>query len=164
MKKLIHLILKEEIQKVLDYNRGILFEFAIPRKTYKKRIDDLIPQILENWCLVHFCTIVGQTQYKKHWSDELRGHLLTVSRLSIKGNDSDESRNNVLEEIWDENDYANPMFLNMTVINKFIQEKIDTKTDIYGQVIEDCINDRQHIFNAILSRNIDTINEYVETI
>ena len=158
--------LEEDIQKVLEYNknRESMFEIAIPRKNYKKRIDDLVPRLFECWCLAHYCTIVGQTQDRKHWTDELRQQLITISRLSIKGNDSEESRKKVLQEIWDENDYDVPMFLNLTVVNRFIQEHIDEKSELYGQVIEDCINSKQNIFDAILSRNADAIVEYVNLI
>ena len=66
--EILHKTLKEEIQKVIESNknRELLNEMALPRKNYKKRLDELIPQVLENWCLVHYCTIIGQTQYKKH--------------------------------------------------------------------------------------------------
>ena len=149
-------IIKEEIQRVIEanVNRELLNEMALPRKTYKKRIDELMPQVLENWCLVHYCTIIGQTQYKKHWSEELRGHLITVSRLSIK----------VLQEIWDENDFNDAKYLNLTVVNKFLIENFDVKCAEYGQTLEDCINSTQYIFNAILSRNQDVIIDYINTI
>lgn len=164
--EILHKTLKEEIQKVIESNknRELLNEMALPRKNYKKRLDELMPQVLENWCLVHYCTIIGQTQYKKHWSEELRGHLITVSRLSIKGNDSEDSRIKVLQEIWEENDFNNAKFLNLTVVNKFLNENLDVKGAEYGQTLEDCINSTQYIFNAILSRNQDVIIDYIKTI
>lgn len=161
----IHNILLEEVAKLLENNkRLILNEMALPRKTYKKRIDDLMPQVLENWCLVHYCTVIEQEQYKVHWSGELRVHLLTMTRLSISNNDSKESRLKVLQEIWDENDYGKPEFLNLTVVNKFIEEQIDITSQEYGYVIADCIGAMQNIFNAILSRDVNYIQEYIQTI
>lgn len=46
---------------------------AFKRKEYKDRVEDLAPQIIENIALI------------RHWSLELRGHLLTVSRFNLKG-------------------------------------------------------------------------------
>lgn len=164
-KKKLHTILSEEICAVLEENkRGMLNEMALPRKNYKDKVDSLIPQILENWCLVHYCSIIGRTEYKIHWSDELRGHLLTASRFSIKGNDSVESRMKVLQELWSENDYNQAQFLNMTVVNKFIKEGIDTSSIEYGQVLEDCIGSEQELFNVILSRDIALITNYSRSI
>lgn len=100
----------------------MLNEMALPLKNYKDKVDSLIPQILENWCLAHYCSIIGKTEYQIHWSDELRSNLLTASRFSIKGNDSVETRMKVLQELWSENDYNQAQFLNMTVVNKFIKE------------------------------------------
>ena len=163
--KKLHTILSEEIRAVLEENkRGMLNEMALPRKNYKDKVDSLIPQILENWCLVHYCSIIGRTEYKTHWSDELRGHLLTASRFSIKESDSMESRMKVLQELWSENDYSQVQFLNMTVVNKFIKEGIDTSAAEYGQVLEDCIGSEQDLFNVILSRDIALITNYSRSI
>lgn len=163
--KKLHTILSENICAVLEENkRGMLNEMALPRKDYKDKVDSLIPQILENWCLVRYCTITGRTEYKIHWSDELRGHLLTISRFSIKGNDSIESRRKVLQEIWSENDYNQTQFLNMTVVNKFLKEGIDTSVAEYGQVLKDCIDAEQDLFDVILSRNVELITNYSRNI
>ena len=163
--KKLHTILSEEIRAVLEENkRGMLNEMALPRKNYKDKVDSLIPHILENWCLVHYCSIIGRTEYKTHWSDELRGHLLTASRFSIKENDSMESRMKVLQDLWSENDYSQVQFLNMTVVNKFIKEGIDTSAAEYGQVLEDCIGSEQDLFNVILSRDIALITNYSRSI
>ena len=90
--------------------------------------------------------------------------MITVSRLSIKGNDSEDSRIKVLQEIWEENDFNDAKFLNLTVVNKFLNENLDVKGAEYGQTLEDCINSTQYIFNAILSRNQDVIIDYIKTI
>ena len=162
----IHNALMEAIDKVLkeNKNRTLLNEMALPRKTYKERVDNLIPQVLENWCLVHYCTLINREENKSHWMGELRGYLLTLSRLSISGNDSLDSRTRVFKEIWEENDYNNPEFLNLTIANKFITENIETTSKEYGQMLADCIESTSNIYNAILSRNINVISEYVSSI
>lgn len=162
----IHNALMEAIDKVLKQNksRTLLNEMVFPRKTYKERVENLIPQILENWCLVHYCTIIKQEENKSHWMGELRSHLLTLSRFSISGNDSPDSRTKVFIEIWDENDFNNPEFLNLTIANKFTTENIETTSKEYGQMLADCIESTSNIYNAILSRSINVISEYVSSI
>ena len=127
----------------------------------KEKIDNEIPQILTNWCLVRFCSLTKRMQTKEHWFGELRGHLITASRFSIKENDSFEKREKVLNEIFNENDYYKPHFLNLTICNKFIKENINIKSEEYVQTILDCINNFKCIFNIILSRDVDLIKQYV---
>jgi hypothetical protein len=137
---------------------------ALPRKTYKERIRGLSCQLLENWCLVRYCSLIGQEVYKKHWADELRGHMLSMSRLSIKGNDSVETRQKVFEEVWADDDYDNPQLLTMVVANKFISEGIDVKSKPVTQCIMDCINAKSNIIKVILLRDIEKITQYVQSL
>ena len=139
-------------------------EMPYPRGVYKDKVDNEMPQILINWCLVHYCTIINREQLKKHWKGELRGHILTMSRHSIKGNDAPEKRQKVFDEIWYENDYSNPQMMNMAICNKFIEEGIDIQSKEYATTIIDCIQNIQDLFNVVLSRDISAITQYVETI
>ncbi len=74
-----NLIRKSILEILKAKEKGILLEMPFPRKAYKEKIDNEIPQILTNWCLVHFCSITKRTQTKEHWIGELRGHLITAS-------------------------------------------------------------------------------------
>lgn len=161
IRKLIKKSVREAIERCED---GLLLEMAFPRKTYKEKIDSLIPQILENWCLIRYCTITDNVENKSHWADELSGYLLTISRYSIKGNDAITKRAKVLSEIWNENDYDKPKFLNMTIANKFMKEKIDISSPEYKQVIEDCIASKDEIFDVVLLRDVQQINNYTRQI
>lgn len=158
-------IIKESVRQVLEAReKHLLMEMPYPRKSYKEKIENIIPQILINWCLVHYCTITQREQLKKHWKGELRGFLETAARYSIKGNDALETRLKIFTEVWNEGDFSQPNSMNLTIHNKFYEEGINTKTNEYATVIIDCINKIQEVFNAILSRNTDTIAEYVDTI
>jgi hypothetical protein len=162
----LHSVLKKAITEVLNENKKLLLtEMAFQRTEYKERIDNLFPQILINWCMVRYSTLVGGLGAHFHWADELRGHILTVSRFILKGNDSAKSREKVLKEIWDSNDYDIPKILNMTIVNKMLEEEsIDVSSRAYGQAIMDCIEAKKDIFNVILSRDIPTISEYSRSI
>ena len=158
--------LKEATLDVLNENRKeLLTEIAFNRNEYKSKIDNLFPQVLQNWCLVHYYTLIGRNDTKNHWSDELRGHMFTVSRYRIKGNDSFKTREKILYEIWEDNDYDIPKFLNMAIINKMLEEpNIDVDSNNYRQTIVDCIKAKQNIFNVILSRDVQTIYNYSRSI
>lgn len=158
-------VIKESVRQVLEAReKHLLMEMPYPRKAYKERIENTVPQILINWCLVHYCTITGREQLKKHWKGELRGFLETAARYSIKGNDAPETRLKVFNEVWNEGDYSQPDSMNLAIHNKFYEEGINTKSYEYATTIIDCIKGAQGIFSAILSRNTDTITDYVDTI
>lgn len=158
-------MIKKSVEQVLEAKeKHLLMGMPYPRGVYKDKIDSELPQILITWCLVHFCTLTGREQPKNHWKGELRGHLEASAGHSIKGNDAPEKRQKVFNEVWEENDYSMPNSMNLTIHNKFYEEGLDTKSDEYTTTIIDCINRIQDIFNVILSRNTETITEYVETI
>ena len=158
-------IIRKSVEDALKKTeQHFLLEMAYPRGIYKQKIDNVLPQILINWCLVHYCTITGKSLSKEHWKGELRGHLATAARYSIRKNDAQDKRLKALKEVWDENDFSLPNVINLTVYNKFYEEGIDTLSDSYAKTLIDCINGSGEIFDTILSRNTDTIARYVETI
>lgn len=158
-------IVKESVRQVLETKeKHLLMEMPLPRATYKERVDNGLPQIFINWCLVRYRTITETLPYKKHWQGEFRGHMYAISRLSIKGNDSIDTRRKVLSEILRENDYDNPQFLTLTVCNKFIEEDLDIESDAFAATISDCIQSIWNIFELILKRDVQEINNYAETI
>lgn len=156
-------VVKETITRVLQ-EKSLLTEMALPRKDYKERIRDISCQLLENWCLVRYCSLIGQEQYKNHWSDELRGHMFSMSRLSMKCNDSIKAREKVFEEVWTDEDYKDPQLLTMVIANKFISEGIDVNSESVTRTIMDCINAKSAIFDVILLRDINKIMQYVQSL
>ncbi len=158
-------IIRESVKKVLEEKkRGLIVEMPYPRGTYKDTVDSELPQVFINWCLVRHRTITNTESYKKHWKGKTRGHMFTAARYSLKGNDSIETRRKVFNEILLENDYNLPQTMNLVICNKFIEEHIDIESKEYEQVIIDCINNIQTIFELILNRNVQDISSYVESI
>lgn len=158
-------IIKNSVKKVLDEKKqGIIVEMSYPRGTYKDKVDSVLPQIFINWCLVRYRTITNTEPYKKHWKGKTRGHMYTAARYTLKGNDSIETRRKVFNELLLDNDYNLPQTMNLVICNKFIEEQIDIESKEYEQVIIDCINNIQNIFELILNRNVQNINSYVNSI
>ena len=158
-------LIRESVSNVLEsVKKGLLLEMPYPRGVYKNKVDDKMPQVLINWCLVHYCTLCGRENLKKHWKDELRGHMAEIARLSLKKNDSLEKRRKVFDEVWYENDYNVPNTMNLTVCNKFLNENIDINSEEYETTILDCIMSYDNLVEAMMSRNISVIYNYIETI
>ena len=52
-------LIKESVKQVLESKeKQILLEMAFSRKIYKEKVDNEIPQILTNWCLVRYCSYI----------------------------------------------------------------------------------------------------------
>ena len=71
---------------ILDaIQESYIFEIAYDRTEIKKRVEGLINQIIENWCLVKYCTLYdNENRNKYHWKQELKAHLYNISLLSRK--------------------------------------------------------------------------------
>lgn len=146
-------------------NNRMLVEFAIKRRLYKTRLDSIMPQVIENWCLARYCTLSGfDENLKSHWKSELRGHIATLFRLAIKGNDSDLSRRQVLKEIWIDNDFDDPNVIKYVTYAKFKKENIDTNSELYYDTISDFVFHQEKLINVIVSRDLGILEEYLETI
>ena len=144
---------------------SMLQEMAIPRKEYINKIENLSPQILENWCLLHYTTITNQTQYHIHWRDGLRGVLLTASRFKMKGNNDVAHRTKAITDVFvDRNEYTDLNILKMTVMNKFMIEKIDISSDTFNQVLQDCAQDMTKIIDVIANGDSQAILDYVQIV
>lgn len=154
-----------EVYQYLQNQYEVLNEMSYRRKDYKSKIEDISSQIIENWCLIRYCKIANRTEYKKYWTDELRGHLLSVSRYKLRKNDSFNSRMKVVDEIWDEIELdRNADAVNKTINNKFKKENIPTNTMEYAQVLTDCINEHKDIETVIVCCDINQIDQYLKTL
>ena len=158
----LHDIIRESVYRL--YTKLPLYEYAIHRSEFIYKVSNLLPQIIENWCLIRYCTLVGRKNTKKHWKDELIAHMLNVGGLDIKGNNKSEKR---LKAIYDGfklrdlvNDCSDRIFL--YIENKFEREKINLNDDIVKKVVNDCNNALCDIAKAIAEPM--TIRDYVNTI
>ena len=94
----------------------------------------------------------------------MRGHIATLFRLAIKGNDSDLSRRQVLKEIWIDNDFDDPNVIKYVTYAKFKKENIDTNSELYYDTISDFVFQQEKLINVIVSRDLGLLEEYLETI
>ena len=154
----------DSVANVMDNHRGYLLEMAFKRKEYKDKIDNLSAQIIENWCLIRHCRIYNDENSHKHWSDELKGHLLSVTRYNIKGTEKWEDREQAIREVWDNNDYFDAKTIEYVIHNKFRKENFDTNSKEFLAIIHDCINSFNTLIHLIALGDIYALYNYVDTI
>lgn len=154
-------IIKEEVGKQLS----LIMEYALPRSKFIDNAFNLSQQIIENWCLVHYCTITNRTDTKKHWKDELFAHMDNVSKNTIKKNNSFENRKKAFIEAFDYNDlFTSPERIVRLTLRKFMKEEIDTKSEEYTKCVNDCFNSINDIIDALSDGDVHKIGEYIEGI
>lgn len=157
--------LKEIVKNEVTKQLSMILEYAIPRSKFIENAYNLSSQIIENWCLVHYCTIVGRTETKTHWRDELYSHMDNVSRDTIKSNNSYEVRAKALTEAFEWNDLfsGSDRIIRLTS-RKFNKENINIESKEYFQCMEDCFNSIGDIIDVMAKFDPLEIEKYIETI
>ena len=157
----LHNIIKEEIKKYLT-------EYADPRNRFIKRVDDVVPQLVENWCLVHYCTLCNEdiNQCKNHWKIELRTSFISIGNRKLVGNNSVQGRYKALEEGFSYSELLTDYNTSYNYcIEKFDKEKIKWEdNNLYNQCIKDLIENYSIIINLLADFNLHNIIEYINTI
>lgn len=157
--------LREVVKKEVNKQLSIILEYAIPRAKFIENAYNLSNQIIENWCLIHYCTLTGRTDTKEHWKDELYAHMENVTRKVIKKNNSYEVRLKAITEGFEWEDLlSGPDRISMLILRKFKKENIDTSSKEYLQCIEDCFNSVNTIIDIMAKFNPSLIYEYIKTI
>lgn len=159
-------IVKEQAEEVIENNKkGIITEIALPRKSVKARIVNIFPQIVENWCLVHYVKLSGdKKELLNHWKSELFAHLISVCKLQIKDNDGFNSRKKLLNQIMLDEDYTIPNVIHLTITSKFKKEDIDRTSETYNNILIDFINNINLIINLLSNKNDMDIEKYVDNL
>ena len=142
-----------------------LFEYLSHRDEFIDDVFALHRQIIENWCLIHYCTLTKRTETKEHWKDELYAHIDNIVFDGIKSNNSPKSRLKAIVQAFDRAD----LYKDETVIYNKIQRKFKKEgiklDDVFNIVVTDCFNSISDIANVLASvKNETEIEKYIETI
>jgi hypothetical protein len=135
-------------------------------KEYKEKADNLIPQIVENWCLIRYSTLSNEfSNVKSHWKTELKSHMNNIRQMKLKTNNNSSTKQNALYLLWDKRDIdKDEESIYSHIYFKFQKENIPTEGEIFAQVIEDFKNETVNIVNVLISNSPQKIVEYVENI
>lgn len=156
MQNAISRIIREELQKY------VITEMAMPLKDYKSRVEFLMQQILENWCLVRYATISGdKTEWKKHWSMELAAHINNVASMKVKNGDKQKA----LYSLWNMYDWdTDESCIARRLITKFEIENLPTAGPIFAQIVSDFKNETTNLVKILTSDFDSEVAEYIKNI
>ena len=153
--------IKEYILNVIQ--ESYIFEMAYDRKEIKKRVEGLINQIIENWCLVKYCSLYDNNNINKHhWKQELKAHLYNIYEMKLKGGNAKTKYNLISEIIYDKKEITTSSKISSIIRIKFRTENIN----IYKDICDLCIDNLNYIIELISNNendnNTDKIYDYVE--
>ena len=150
-------IVKEELERLLEY--------AIPRAKFVDNVARLAYQITENWCLVHYCTLIGGHQTQGHWKKELYAHLTNIANDTIKRNNSHATRLKAIQEGFMEKDLpTNVERVDQIVQGKFSIEGFDADSEEYQTTISDFHNSLPSIMELLASGTPKDIGNHIQGI
>ena len=155
--------IKEYILEKLQ--NTLVFEMAYSRKELKTIFDGILDQIIENWCLVKYCSLYDPTNINKnHWANELTAHMYNILRRQLK-NGSEDAKLHLLKYItYDQKEYTTALAIKNCIRLKFKKENIQ----IPNGVCSACIEDLETILNLISKRdteeNYENIDTYIENL
>jgi hypothetical protein len=141
------------------FSNTSLFEMAYTREKYMLRLFNLKTQIIENWCLIHYCSLTNRTETKKHWGDELSAHIDNLRDMTIKTS----KKRATEQEYLDNLELDNPIKIKHIIKNKFKKENIDITTDVYEKVCDDFASYGIHeIIDIICMNYSDENDDYID--
>ena len=129
-----------------------MLEYAFPRKDFIKQVNNLLPQIITHWCLIRYNRIIDNTNTIQHWKSELLTWFSRIMKLTLKGNDSTETRKKAIQEVILLNDYHNnATTIKYTILPKFNDEgiKIDNN-EIINEVINQFFDELETIISIFI--------------
>ena len=164
MEEQIKKIIKEQVETYLIDN--ILLEYAFPRKDFIKQVDNLLPQIIIHWCLIRYNRILDKTDTIQHWKKELLTWFSRIMKLTLKGNDSVETRKKAIQEVISLYDYNNNVTtIKYTILPKFNDEGIQLdNNDAINEVINQFFDEIEHIIDVLANKNLKELYQYLENL
>lgn len=123
--------LKEYLVSALASTK--LFEMAYSREKYIDKVNDLSRQIVENWCLIRYCTKYDPNNINKnHWKTELLTHCDALYNLFVKTDKKSATKAALIG-----NDELNiPEHIKELLQMKFNKEHFEIKADICKEFAE----------------------------
>lgn len=156
-------IIKEKVNESIN---KILQEHADPRKDVINTLKNYFAQLAENWCLVHYCTLVNEdvNNCKNHWRTELWAIIGKMGSFKLKGNNDYNNRTKVIKTAENIKELLTDFdVIYGNVRAKFAKEKINNE-EVIETTINDLINAKKDIIHCIANFNRKEIFDYINNI
>ena len=117
-------------------SRTKIFEMAFNRSRYQNELKNLANQLIENWCLVRYCSINDKNNINyHHWKKELRGHLMNLSGMLLKT----DKRNATKELLLQKEQLNNTIIVTNRLAKKWFKEQLDIDASYTDEIVSDFV-------------------------
>ena len=128
----------------------IVTEMALPLKVFRERVEGLMFQMIENWCLCKYCQLYSpDNQNFGHWLGELKSYTNRLRNFEIKGRV--EKRTTLVNMFIRDYDYDEARKICVIIRDKF---DVETIMDV---------SQRQAVANAFASSIQELIDFLCDT-
>ena len=155
--------IKEYILEKLQ--NTLVFKMAYSRKELKNSFDDILDQIIENWCLVKYCSLYDvQNTNKNHWADELTAYMYNILKRQLK-NGSEDAKLQLLKLVaYDYKEYITAAVIKKCIRLKFKRENMQITDELCSACIEDLETILELISKRDTEENYENIDTYIENL
>lgn len=143
------------------FSKTAIFERIYDRLLFFQAVDNLVFQLVENWCLVRSCKYKSNIN-RHHWQSELNAHISNIRKRVVKID-----KRKVITEVFIK---CNELDMSGRVLDiiteKFYKEHID-KDIAYKCAVDfaENVDDFIDILGAeFASPNINSVIDYIENI
>lgn len=137
-----------------------LNEMAISIKDYKRKVDGLRFQLVENWCLCMWCHMFNEEcENFIHWADELSAYINALKMVNLKSGDK---KKILTKMLVDDYDYDDPLMVFDIIRDKFTVENIVDTEQLKAVAKSFSVNVGSLVEN-ISNRSIPTLAYIKET-
>ena len=159
--------IKEYILEKLQ--NTLVFEMAYSRKELKNSFDCILDQIIENWCLVKYCSLydtnnINNNINKNHWVNELTAHMYNILKRQLKNGDEDAKLQLLKSVAYDHKEYTTAAAIKRCIMLKFKKENIQITDELCSACIEDLETILELISKRDTEENYENIDTYIENL
>lgn len=137
---------------------SLIYEMADNLSTFRLKLQDIMPQVIENWCLVKWCDMnpdeLTSKRLRNYWATELKAHINKIVDRKVKCGRKDKV---IISSIIDEMELNDKNEVANLIRNKFTKEGLEKYINVMA---EECANNIKIICN-VLSKTKYDVEDYV---
>ncbi len=138
----------------------MITEMALPLKEFRKRVDGLRFQLIENWCLCKYCQLYDPSNVnRRHWAVEFRACMQNIRDFEIKG--KADKKKTIYGMFIDDYDYNQERKILEIIRDKFDVENINDMSK-RNKIVTSFVNSIDKLMDTMSSTQI-SIAEYILT-
>lgn len=132
---------------------SLIYEMADNLSTFRLKLQDIMPQVIENWCLVKWCDMnpdeLTSKRLRNYWATELKAYMNKIVDRKVKCGRKDKV---IISSIIDEMELNDKNEVANLIRNKFTKEGLEKYINVMA---EECANNIKIICNVLSKTKYD---------